>query len=309
MDGFINVLKPPGMSSHAVVAWLRRTFSQEKVGHTGTLDPGAAGVLVLALGKATRLSQFILNYPKQYRCLLRLGTATDSGDVYGNVIGKSAVTGVSRQQLEEVFLKFTGEIQQVPPMTSAVKVKGKKLYQLAREGRTIPREKRTANIYAIKLVKAELGKETAVVIFDVTCSKGTYIRVLCNDIGKELGCGGLMQFLVRTGIGPFRLEDAYTLEQLEANSLERKIFLKPMDTAVEYLPRIKLAGIKDTRRLLNGNFIDLRGYNLDFDWQQEVAVYSHQGEFIAIGKIDNTACAGKKLKPQKVFFSPDTLPV
>ncbi|WP_366921683.1 tRNA pseudouridine(55) synthase TruB [Metallumcola ferriviriculae] len=301
MDGFINVLKPPGMSSHDVVAWARKTFQQKKVGHTGTLDPGAAGVLVLAMGKATRLSEYVLNLQKSYRCLLRLGVTTDSGDSYGNVISTSLVRDVSNKEISLVLSHFTGEIEQIPPMTSAIKINGKKLYELARKGETVARKKRKITIFSLDFVRRSTDGEKKDFFLDVTCSKGTYIRTLCADIGSALGCGGMMQFLVRTAVGPFLLKEAFSLDELSNISSHPTQFLYPMDTALRDLPKVRLPEERITVKLQNGGTARVCR-EFEAGAGTEVAVYDHCDQFIAIAIIEESSSGSTILRPRKVLY-------
>lgn len=301
MDGFVNVLKPTGMTSHDVVTWARKLFGQRKIGHTGTLDPGATGVLVLSLGRATRLSEYVLELSKSYRCEMVLGRTTDTGDAFGKVVEQKSVPEFSQEQLEEVFRKFKGNIKQVPPMTSAVKVGGKKLYQLAREGKTVARKERLVKIYSLDIVRVDKEAGITSITFDVSCAKGTYIRTLCHDIGQELGCGAFMKFLLRTKVGPFEIGAAFTLEELERCKGEPEQFLLPMDTAVSHWSKVKLTSEYFRRKLCNGNLIQSGGFVMDADHSQsEVRIYDHNDCFIAIGYVQTTP-AGMQLKANKVF--------
>lgn len=245
MDGFVNILKPPGMTSHDAVACARRLFGQRRIGHGGTLDPGAAGVLPLCLGRATRLSDMILDMPKEYRAEMTLGVTTDTHDAHGTTVRVETDCRVSPLALGEACSRFLGVYDQVPPMTSARRHRGRRLYDLAREGHVVPREARPVTIYSIHIVRVipddpfELGFGTRVIL-DVACSKGTYVRTLCHDIGEVLGCGAHMSFLIRTRVGPFRIDDAMTWEQLEALAAEGRLAeaVLPPAFAVEHLPAI-----------------------------------------------------------------------
>ena len=209
-NGIIVVNKDSGMSSHDVVYQLRRMTGQKKIGHMGTLDPQARGVLPVCMGSATRLSDLFLKADKQYRAVLRLGIVTDTQDMTGRVLEENDAIP-EEDTLKNVIGSFTGEILQVPPMYSAVKHQGKKLYQLARKGVEIEREPRKIMIREILIEKIEGPLVTML----VTCSKGTYIRTLCADIGEKAGCGGCMESLVRTRSGPFRIEGSMTLSEIE----------------------------------------------------------------------------------------------
>ena len=213
--GFLNVLKPPGMSSHDIVGFVRHQLGIKKVGHAGTLDPGAAGVLPVAVGRATRLIEYLEHADKSYRAELVLGIATDSGDTSGTVLEQLDVSSFSmpsRETVEAALEKFRGEITQVPPAHSAIKIGGRRAYELVREGKTVEIPERHITIHALDLVSYDAEKRR--LLLDVTCSRGTYIRTLCIDIGRALGLPAVMTFLVRTRVGDFSLAEAMTLEEL-----------------------------------------------------------------------------------------------
>lgn len=208
--GIIIVHKEKGYTSHDVVAKLRGICGQKKIGHTGTLDPEATGVLPVCLGSGTKLCDMLTDKDKEYVAVLRLGVETDTQDMTGRVLAEHAVEA-EKQQVSEAVMAFQGSYQQVPPMYSALKVNGKKLYELAREGREVERQAREVQIHEIEI----LGMQLPLVKLRVVCSKGTYIRTLCADIGEKLGCGGAMESLVRTRVGGFSLKEAFTLGQLQ----------------------------------------------------------------------------------------------
>lgn len=241
MNGIVNVLKPPGMSSHDVVSFIRRTFGIKKAGHTGTLDPGAAGVLVVCLGAATRLAQFLLDEDKEYRAEITFGLATSSGDSFGDVTGEGDASWLTEDIVRSVLPKFTGEIRQVPPMTSALKMQGKKLYELARSGLVVDRPARAVRIHSLDFVWGTgWGGPRPKALLHLVCSKGTYVRSLCDDIGFHLGCGAHMSFLVRTRAGSFTISDSRTLEELRAAASEKRLEEKmiPMDEAISGFPAV-----------------------------------------------------------------------
>ena len=209
-SGVINIYKEAGYTSHDVVAKLRGILKQKKIGHTGTLDPQAQGVLPVCLGKGTKLCDLLADHDKEYEAVLRLGITTDTQDMEGTILKESSVQ-VSEEEVRTCILSFQGEQQQVPPMYSALKVNGKKLYELAREGKVVERKARPVTFHNIEVLWMELPK----VKIRVQCSKGTYIRTLCNDIGEKLGCGGCMEELLRTRSGNFVWEDSMTLAQVE----------------------------------------------------------------------------------------------
>lgn len=252
MDGVLNLLKPPGMTSHDVVAYVRRMLGVRKAGHAGTLDPGAAGVLPVCLGRATRISEYLLGSDKVYRAVMVLGVTTDTQDAAGRVVTQADAAGVTRQDLEGVLQRFRGPIAQVPPMVSAAKHQGERLYRLARRGEHVDRPARRVTVFSLELAVWRPGRRASAVL-DITCSKGTYVRTLCHDIGQALGCGAYLSFLVRLRHGPFGLAESFTLEELaaavQAGTLGR--LLLPMSRALEAVPEVVI-GAEEARRLANG---------------------------------------------------------
>jgi len=215
INGVINVLKPPGMTSHDVVSFLRRSLQIKKAGHTGTLDPGVAGVLPVCLGKATKTIEYMSDDIKQYRAEVTFGRSTDTQDGFGQTILETDASGLRQEVVEQALLDLRGRISQIPPMVSALKHKGRKLYELAREGITVEREPRAVEIHDIKVIRcSHFGTPNPSALFDMKCSKGTYVRTICHDIGARLGYGAFMSFLVRTGTGRFHISDALTLDEI-----------------------------------------------------------------------------------------------
>ena len=292
MNGIINVLKPPGMTSHHVVSFLRRLTGIRRIGHTGTLDPGAAGVLPACIGKATRVSEFVLQMDKVYRAELTLGQATDTEDVSGAVIAEQDVVPLSEQDVKEVLASFLGPGTQIPPMYSAVKIDGKKLYELARQGKTIDRAARNMTVYRIELLHVEKQKIT----FDVCCSRGTYVRTLCREIAEKLGTVGHMSFLLRTAVGPFTLQNCYTLEELEslvkAESLTDALL--SADTALGHMPAVYLTE-EQAGRIKNGGFVQHDYSGIPDDTM--VRAYDSQQQFLAVARVHHG-----QVKPEKVFL-------
>lgn len=217
MDGILLVDKPSGPTSHDVVDLVRRQFKIEKVGHTGTLDPIATGLLVLTLGKATKLTEKLTAQTKDYEATLLLGMSSDTQDIHGKVLRQTPAIDATEKQIRQVILNFKGEQNQMPPMFSAVKKNGKKLYELARQGKVVDRPPKRITLFEIKIVKMDLPRVT---IF-VSCSKGTYIRTLCHDIGEKLGCGGVLYSLRRLRLGPFHMDQAAPLRELLESSPEQ----------------------------------------------------------------------------------------
>ncbi|MDD4600941.1 tRNA pseudouridine synthase B [bioreactor metagenome] len=285
MDGgIINILKPPGMTSHDIISYIRRTYSIKRVGHAGTLDPAAAGVLPVALGQATRLLEYLIADNKSYRVEMTLGYETDTGDDTGNVVEHSDCKANDCQSIENVVRSFVGDIPQVPPMHSAIKINGKKLYELAREGITVERQSRIIHIEHIELLKIVGNK----VLFDVSCSKGTYIRSLCIDIGRKLGCFATMSFLVRTRVGQFHLSDSKILEELTGGPQDA--ILSP-DQFIE-LPSVQLTH-EQSEAFRNGRRVQYIN-----DEQGLLKVYD-AGMFVGIGEMDDSCM----IKPVKVLSS------
>ena len=248
INGVINVYKEKGFTSHDVVAKMRGILHQKKIGHTGTLDPDAVGVLPVCLGKGTKVVDMLTDKDKTYRTVMLLGVQTDTQDITGTVLKKAEQDQMqlSENNIREAILSFVGEYAQIPPMYSALKVGGKKLCDLARAGITVERKPRQVRIHNIQILDIKFPEVT----MEVECSKGTYIRTLCHDIGNKLGCGACMKSLVRTKVGRFRLEDAVTLEEIEKNKDELP-FLIPVD---ELFPYEKCIVKKEHEKLvLNGN--------------------------------------------------------
>lgn len=251
INGIIIIDKEPGFTSHDVVAKLRGICGQKKIGHTGTLDPAATGVLPVCLGSATKLCDMLTDRNKEYVAELLLGVETDTQDTTGQVLSRHVVT-VTEAQVREACARFAGDYAQVPPMYSALKVNGKKLYELAREGKEVERQPRHVTIHELEILRLELP----VVRFRTVCSKGTYIRTLCADIGAALGCGGAMQSLRRTAVGAFRLDSALTIGELQQRKdqgrLAEAVF--PVDGVFAECPALHVVGA-GVRLLDNGNVI------------------------------------------------------
>ncbi|HMM21609.1 MAG TPA: tRNA pseudouridine(55) synthase TruB [Selenomonadales bacterium] len=285
--GIINVLKPPGMTSHDVVAFVRRVYGLKKVGHAGTLDPAAAGILPVFLGPATRLIEYTADRDKAYRVELTFGYATDTGDDTGAVIRRASTDGLpAAGELFAVLQDFVGTIDQIPPMHSAIKIAGKKLYELAREGIEIERQPRKVVIKAIRPIKLD----PPVLLFDVACSKGTYIRSLCLDIGERLGCPATMSFLVRTRVGDFDLDHAFSLEEIAA---EPKAAVLPAEHAVRHLPGIILPSAA-SRAFGNGQVVACEAGGRTALY----AVFDERGVLVGIGE---STSGQSGLKPLKVM--------
>ena len=292
--GVINVYKEAGFTSHDVVARLRGICKQKKIGHTGTLDPEAEGVLPVVLGKATKLVDLLTEKQKTYEALLHLGLETDTQDMTGTVLEEKPVE-VTEEEVRTVIRSFLGEQQQIPPMYSALKVDGKKLYELAREGKTVERKPRAVQFYEIEIKKIELPY----VRFSVTCSKGTYIRTLCHDIGQKLGCGGCMEELLRTRSGNFVWEDSMTLAQVEEAVRNGTIGDRVISIGQVLKDYPEIFCTREGDRLLeNGNALAerfVRGEHKE-GW---VRMCDSQGGFKGIYQWDEVK---KRYQPQKMFL-------
>lgn len=252
MDGILNIYKEKGYTSHDVVAVVRKTVGQKKVGHTGTLDPDAEGVLPICLGKATKLADYIMAERKAYRAVMTLGATTTTQDASGEILEKKEIL-CNQEEIEKVILSFIGEGEQIPPMYSAIKIQGKKLYELARKGVEVERKPRKMTIFDIVILSYPSESQ---VEFVVHCSKGTYIRTLCADIGEKLGCGAYMQSLLRMASGAFTLENAIRLSELKVLAQEGQVesILLPMEQALNNLRKV-IVSEKSTKFLYNGGKI------------------------------------------------------
>ena len=300
MDGVLNIRKEKGYTSFDVVAKLRGILHMKKIGHTGTLDPEAEGVLPVVLGKATKLVDLLTEKQKTYEALLHLGLETDTQDMTGTVLEEKPVE-VTEEEVRTVIRSFLGEQQQIPPMYSALKVDGKKLYELAREGKTVERKPRAVQFYEIEIKKIELPY----VRFSVTCSKGTYIRTLCHDIGEKLQVGGCMEELERTKVGRFLKEDAVTLDEVrqKMEQGEGAELFTPLDQIFAELPAVTVTDAKAWMSY-NGNDLPERFLLEKEAWTdgQEVRVYDSRKNFIGLYQYR----APKKLfHIKKMFLDPE----
>jgi tRNA pseudouridine55 synthase len=299
VDGFINVLKPPGMTSHDVVSFVRRTIQQKKAGHTGTLDPGVAGVLPVCVGKATRLSEYIMEQSKSYRGEITFGRATDSQDAYGNVLFEKDCSQLQYEDFLKIIPSFMGPIQQLPPMTSAVRVDGKRLYELARKGLDVERGHKNVIIHSIDIIYKDWCQPNPRVIFDIVCSKGTYIRTLCHDIGMKLGTGAYLSFLIRTKTAGFHIHNAYTLEEITSMvTAQDESFVVSMEEGIFFIPSI-IVEQEQEKELQNGKSI-----LLPLGHYQVNCIYQTQDlnqKLIALGRITMNETNNFIFRPLKVF--------
>ncbi|QNK54805.1 tRNA pseudouridine(55) synthase TruB [Paenibacillus sp. PAMC21692] len=301
MDGILAVWKPAGWTSHDVVAKARRLLKMKRIGHAGTLDPMVTGVLPLCLGRSTRVVEYVQERPKAYEAVLKLGIATDTEDMTGEVLAQEPVRRFTEQELEAVLGQFLGEIEQVPPMFSAVKVDGKRLYELAREGKTVDRKSRKVRIHDIRLLASELDMEYPEITFSAVCSKGTYIRTLCVDIGKALGVPATMKSLTRTMSGGIQAEQCLTLEEIEqlqaAGELESRL-ISP-EEAIDHIPKAVVTE-EAAAKALRGQKLSLRSASIQESWVHGTLfrVTDTRESFIGIFECDMDIYG---LRPVKVF--------
>lgn len=287
MNGILLIDKPPLWTSNDVVSKLKGVLKERRIGHSGTLDPLATGLLAVFAGRATRAVSFAESHDKRYTAALRLGLRTDTQDISGNVISKGQ-TDVKDEELDRVLSCFVGEIEQTPPMYSAVRVNGKRLYELARKGIEVERKPRKITVYSIE----RKGRESGDIVLDIKCSKGTYIRTLCSDIGEMLGCGACMSALRRTEAGMFSVENAYTLDEVirVAEIGDVSSLLLPTETIFSEYERITVSASAEAK-VRNGNPVSFSAPDGTY------RVCSQQGEFLALGK-----CEDGIMKTIKSFF-------
>lgn len=304
IHGVINIYKEAGFTSHDVVAKLRGILKQKKIGHTGTLDPAAVGVLPVCLGKGTRLCDMLTDKRKTYRTVMLLGTETDTQDTTGTVLAVKDTKDLTEEKVREAAQRFVGPYQQIPPMYSALKVNGKRLYDLARQGKEVERQARPVEIYELTVELVELPQVT----MTVSCSKGTYIRTLCHDIGASLGCGGCMEQLIRTRVERFSIEDSLTLSEVETRMREGRIreAVVPVDEMFSAYPAYVSANAELDKLLSNGNTFpedlaeDLpKPENVPEPW---IRIYDSGNRFIGIYEYHEDA---GRWKPKKIFLGGD----
>jgi tRNA pseudouridine55 synthase len=297
ISGIVNVYKETGYTSHDVVAVLRGIFQQKKIGHTGTLDPDAVGVLPVCLGKATKVCDLLTEKDKTYHVVMLLGRETETQDISGDIITENN-TQISAAEISAAAASFCGAYKQTPPMYSALKVNGKKLYELARAGITIERKARLVHIYRLQIEEINFPR----VVMTVDCSKGTYIRTLCHDIGQKLGCGGCMEQLKRTRVSNFTIDNSLSLEEIEAavKRGETAQILAPIDSL--FLHLVKVIATKEINKAVeNGNQIPIGALvNWEAQWQQEqLRLYTWEGRFVGIYKWKENTQA---IMPIKLFL-------
>jgi tRNA pseudouridine55 synthase len=300
LRGILPLLKPAGYTSHDCVNKLRKILHTKRIGHTGTLDPSVTGVLPICIGQATRVVEYIQELPKEYEGILKLGTSTSTEDADGEVIEMKEVTPIlSEEQVRQAISHFIGPIEQIPPMYSAVKVGGVRLHQLARQGKEIERKPRAVVIHNIDILSMSLESPFPEVAIRVSCSKGTYIRTLCVDIGKKLGYPAHMKSLKRTKSGPFSLHDCVTFEDVMAAAAEQNAsaLLKPIDCGLKQFPSYFVLE-KQISDVWNGKLLPLESEG----WKegQLIRIYTPDNELLAlyrVTKLNEQICG----KPEKVF--------
>ena len=290
INGIINVYKEGGYTSFDVVAKLRGITKIRKIGHTGTLDPDAVGVLPVCIGSATKLCDLLTDKTKEYEATIKLGLVTDTQDISGEIISKKEVN-ITVEQFKSAIMSFVGRSEQIPPMYSAIKINGKKLYELARAGVEVERKAREIEIYAIDIL--DMSENEAVIRVD--CSKGTYIRTLCNDIGEKLGCGAVMTSLKRIRSGDFCIKDAHTLSEIEElqKKGELESIVKSVDMVFDDYPSVGVSG-ENNKRVINGNQLDLP------KTEDRIRVYLEDGTFAAVYEYSQR---NKCYTPFKMFLS------
>lgn len=301
INGIVNIYKEKGYTSHDVVAVLRKVVGQKKIGHTGTLDPDATGVLPVCLGRATKVCELLTDHDKTYEALLLLGKTTDTQDISGEALEERDPGNLTEEEVRSCIESFIGEYDQIPPMYSALKVNGKKLYELAREGKTVERKSRKVQIHGIRILEMNLPH----VRMEVDCSKGTYIRTLCHDIGEKLQVGGCMEELERTKVGRFMKEDAVTLDEVrqKMEQGEGAELFTPLDQIFAELPAVTVTDAKAWMSY-NGNDLPERFLLEKEAWTdgQEVRVYDSRKNFIGLYQYR----APKKLfHIKKMFLDPE----
>ena len=295
IHGVLNIKKEKGFTSHDVVAKLRGIVGQKKIGHTGTLDPDATGVLPVCLGKATKLCDMLTDKDKTYETVMLLGKVTDTQDISGQVLEEKETSDLTEAEVIACIEDFVGDCMQVPPMYSALKVNGKKLYELARQGIEVERKARPIVIHSIHIIELDLPR----VRMEVSCSKGTYIRTLCHDIGQQLGCGACMEELTRTKVSRFELADSYTLDEVRALKEEGKLegILVPID---EMFDKYDVVTLKKEFAAFayNGNMFMPKHLieRISFADGKKVRVYDEERHFIAIYTYDEQKHMFKNVK-------------
>jgi len=306
MNGILNIFKPKGISSHQAVKEVRNILNISKAGHTGTLDPAASGVLLICIGQATKIAEFLVGMKKHYQGEMILGISTDSQDSEGKIIQKREVgTDIDEKRIKDIFQKYEGTISQIPPMFSAAHYKGERLYRLARKGIEVKRNPKKVKIYQLNLINFN-QKVNPIVKFEVICSKGTYIRTLCNDIGDELGCGAYLSNLVRKKVGNFCIEDSLNLKELKKEKALGKRYLISIDSALEELNKITVKN-EAIKTVLNGGVVSSEQVvDIPEGWLRTrknkfVKIFDVKGNLLSIGISIKENGKNIFFKPIKVF--------
>jgi tRNA pseudouridine55 synthase len=298
LEGVLPVIKPVDFTSHDVVAKVRGILGIRRIGHTGTLDPKVTGVLPLCIGRATRVVEYIQDLPKEYEAVLTIGIATDTEDMTGNIISQAEQVHLLQSDIDQIFSKFLGLIDQVPPMYSALKVDGQRLYDLARQGQVIERKSRQVEIYELEILSLNLELSHPQIKFRVKCSKGTYIRTLCVDIGKALGYPAVMSELVRTATGPIVLAQCISLAELSELAKRDAVNsrLISTDAAIAHLPSLHVSD-EETIHVMQGKTIYPKTKPRFID-QEAIRLYSTSDRFLGIYRWH---AEQNSVTPEKVF--------
>jgi tRNA pseudouridine55 synthase len=305
MNGILNIFKPKGISSYQTVKEVRNILNISKAGHTGTLDPSASGVLLICIGKATKIAEFLVGMKKHYQGEMILGISTDTQDSEGKIIQKREVgTDIDENRIKDIFQKYEGTINQMPPMFSATHYKGERLYRLARKGIEVKRNLKKVKIYQLDLINF-YQEVNLIVKFEVICSKGTYIRTLCNDIGDELGCGAHLSNLVRKKVGNFSIEDSLNLEELKKEKALGNRYLISIDSALEEFNKITVKN-EATKTVLNGGVISSEQIvevpeGLKTEKSKFVKIFDAKGNLLSISTSIKEKGRNIFFKPVKVF--------
>lgn len=298
MTGLLLIDKPSGVTSHDVVDHVRRAARTRRVGHTGTLDPNATGLLIICIEKATRLSEHLTRLDKTYEGTMRLGIVTESYDLDSQVVEEKAVPDITLEEIQKLCDKFTGSIEQAPPMVSAVKVGGERLYKKARKGEVVERVARAVTVYEFSV----LAYNAPDAIVRVRCTSGTYVRSLCHDVGQEIGCGAVLASLRRTAVGKHHVENATPMEQITSPEDVTSRLLS-IDTALD-MPEVVLREVRRSIINAGGSLTQLDLLNPCEVREGWVQIKSERGELLALGMIQPTA-AGPRIQPKRVFVGND----
>ncbi len=295
MDGIILINKPSGMTSHDVVDYVRGKTGIKKIGHTGTLDPNATGLLIFCVGKATRLSEFFISMDKTYEGKMRLGIVSDSYDIDGNIVAENQIpANITEEDIKRYCSEFIGKIEQIPPMVSAIKIGGKRLYKMAREGLSIERQPRKVKVDEFTILKVDLPY----IWIRISCSRGTYVRTLCHDLGQKIGCGAILVELTRLRIGNFNLNNAISLESITSKEDLAKHIISIAE-ALD-LPYVIVSKHGENIFRNGGKILKDEIKQLQDGTNELVKVLNEEGEFLGLATIQRTA-AGPYIVPRRVF--------